>query len=92
MVRLTVCWEGILRRAGNSLNAYYLFQIGVAVGFLVTPLIVPDVDDLTVIATNLRILFIGTAAFTLSLAVLVAIGKLSPMKSGWQKITHLQYL
>lgn len=37
-------------------------QLGVAIGFLLPPVIVPDVDDEAVVAHYLRVMFVGSAA------------------------------
>ena len=52
-------------------------QAGVAIGFLLPPILVPDDEDPAVVGPALRRMFIGTAAVTTTLAILVIICELS---------------
>ena len=53
-----------------------IFQLGVALGFFLPPIIVPDSEDLDEIAMGLRILFISSGVICSIVAVLIFIGEL----------------
>ncbi|KAG1938429.1 feline leukemia virus subgroup C receptor-related protein [Pimephales promelas] len=46
-------------------------QLGIAIGFLVPPILVPNVDDLDTLASNIRVMFYITAGVATFLFVLV---------------------
>ncbi|XP_076823376.1 choline/ethanolamine transporter flvcr2a-like [Clavelina lepadiformis] len=71
--KIAATWFGPREVSTACSIAVFGNQIGVAVGFLLPPRIVPDVDDVAEIAVNLRYLFIGTAALTSALALLVIV-------------------
>nr|XP_033806775.1 feline leukemia virus subgroup C receptor-related protein 2 isoform X2 [Geotrypetes seraphini] len=48
-------------------------QLGIAVGFLLPPVLVPNVDDLQLLAQHISIMFYGTACVATVLFILVAI-------------------
>lgn len=50
-------------------------QVGIAVGFLLPPFIVPDSEDLNEIGENLRILLLGTGTFSTIVFFIVLICK-----------------
>lgn len=57
-------------------------QVGIAVGFLTPPIIVPNSESLDTIGTNLRNMFFGTAAVTTAIFLLILIcesGYTSPL-------------
>ncbi|XP_056337106.1 feline leukemia virus subgroup C receptor-related protein 2 isoform X3 [Danio aesculapii] len=49
-------------------------QLGIAIGFLVPPILVPNVDDLDELAAHIRVMFYITAGVATFLFVLVVIG------------------
>lgn len=53
----------------------YVFQLGVALGFLLPPLLVHDSDDFQDIAASLSRMFFGTAIFTTVVFVLIYLCK-----------------
>ena len=52
-----------------------LLQLGVALGFLVPPAIVPTTDDMDLIGQRLSIMFYGVVALTTTLFITILIGK-----------------
>lgn len=57
------------------LNASLFFpQLGIAIGFLVPPILVPNVEDMEELAHHIRIMFYITAGVATLLFVLVVIG------------------
>uniref|UniRef100_H2YBF7 Major facilitator superfamily (MFS) profile domain-containing protein n=1 Tax=Ciona savignyi TaxID=51511 RepID=H2YBF7_CIOSA len=69
--KLAATWFGPNEVSTACSIAVFGNQVGVALGFLLPPVIVPDVEDKDVVAIHLRYLFIGTAAITSALALLV---------------------
>ena len=51
--------------------------MGIAIGFLVPPILVPNVDDVTELAYHIRIMFYISAGVATLIFVLVVIGKSS---------------
>ncbi|GCB83853.1 hypothetical protein scyTo_0024121, partial [Scyliorhinus torazame] len=49
--------------------------MGVALGFLIPPMIVPNVDDLDQLTYHINVMFYGTAAVATVLFILVILGK-----------------
>lgn len=58
-----------------NLTDVCVFQLGIAIGFLVPPILVPNVDDLDKLASHIRVMFYITAGVATFLFVLVVIGK-----------------
>lgn len=52
-----------------------VLQLGVAIGFLVPPILVPNVDDKSELAHHIRIMFYITAGVATLLFILVIFGK-----------------
>lgn len=52
-----------------------LFQLGIAIGFLVPPILVPNVDDMDELAGHIRVMFYITAGVATLLFVLVVFSK-----------------
>lgn len=52
-----------------------VFQLGIAIGFLVPPILVPNVDDMDELASHIRVMFYITAGVATLLFVLVVFGK-----------------
>jgi len=59
----------------NLTDVRVFFQLGIAIGFLVPPILVPNVDDLDTLASNIRVMFYITAGVATFLFVLVVFGK-----------------
>lgn len=53
------------------------FQLGIAIGFLIPPILVPNVDDLDKLAYHISTMFYITAGVATFLFILVVIGKTS---------------
>ncbi len=58
-----------------NLRNVCFFQLGIAIGFLVPPILVPNVDDLDELAAHIRVMFYITAGVATFLFILVVIGK-----------------
>lgn len=52
------------------------FQLGIAIGFLVPPVLVPNVDDKDKLAYHVSIMFYITAGVATFIFILVVIGKI----------------
>lgn len=52
-------------------------QLGIAIGFLVPPILVPNVDDMDELAHHISIMFYITAGVATLLFILVVFGKIS---------------
>lgn len=52
-----------------------VLQLGIAIGFLVPPILVPNVDDKNELAHHIRIMFYITAGVATLLFILVVFGK-----------------
>lgn len=50
-------------------------QLGIALGFLVPPVLVPNLEDLEKLAYHISIMFFMTAGVATALFILVVIGK-----------------
>lgn len=50
-------------------------QLGIAIGFLVPPVLVPNVEDVEKLAYHISIMFFMTAGVATALFILVVIGK-----------------
>lgn len=65
----------------QSLNMLFwlsiLFQLGIAIGFLVPPVLVPNIDDMDKLAYHISIMFYITAGVASLLFILVVTGKTS---------------
>lgn len=57
------------------------FQLGIAIGFLVPPILVPNVDNMEELAHHIRIMFYITAGVATLLFVLVVFGKAVPNRT-----------
>lgn len=58
----------------SILNIYFIFfQLGIAIGFLLPPVIVRNHDDLDLVGQDLQLMFYLIAGFTTVLVVLVAL-------------------
>ncbi|KAK7503014.1 hypothetical protein BaRGS_00005640, partial [Batillaria attramentaria] len=62
--RLAAVWFGPNEVSTATSLGVFGNQIGIAVGFLTPPVLVPNSDSLDTIGTNLRNMFYGTAAIT----------------------------
>nr|XP_026693930.1 feline leukemia virus subgroup C receptor-related protein 2-like isoform X1 [Ciona intestinalis]XP_026693931.1 feline leukemia virus subgroup C receptor-related protein 2-like isoform X1 [Ciona intestinalis] len=71
--KVAATWFGPKEVSTACSIAVFGNQVGVALGFLLPPLIVPDSNDNEVVSIHLRYLFIGTAAVTTALALLVIV-------------------
>lgn len=74
----------LVRRAPQShivpqlqpvLLVFTVLQLGIAIGFLVPPILVPNVDDVDELAHHIRIMFYITAGVATVLFVLVVFCK-----------------
>lgn len=54
--------------------AFY-FQLGIAIGFLLPPILVPNVEDMNELAQHIRIMFYISAGVATFIFILVVIGK-----------------
>lgn len=54
---------------------FLLLQLGIAIGFLVPPILVPNVDNMDELAHHIRVMFYITAGVATFLFVLVVCGK-----------------
>ena len=70
LVRLAVSGFALVRLA---VSLFCVGQIGCALGFLIPPEIVPDVDDFDVLTSRLRIMLYSTAIVTVTFFILVLI-------------------
>lgn len=59
----------------SNLTDVCVCQLGIAIGFLVPPILVPNVDDLDKLASHIRVMFYITAGVATFLFLLVVIGK-----------------
>lgn len=50
-------------------------QLGIAIGFLVPPILVPNVEDMDELANHIQVMFYITAGVATFLFILVIIGK-----------------
>lgn len=50
--------------------------MGIAIGFLVPPILVPNVDDMNELAYHIRIMFYISAGVSTVIFILVVIGKM----------------
>lgn len=57
------------------LYVFIVSQLGIAIGFLVPPILVPNVDDMDELAHHISIMFYITAGVATLLFVLVVFGK-----------------
>lgn len=71
--KVAATWFGPKEVSTACSIAVFGNQLGIAIGFLLPPVIVPDVDDVTELATSLRYMFIGTGVITSIQAILVLI-------------------
>lgn len=58
-----------------SVSPLFPAQLGIAVGFLVPPVLVPNVKDVEKLAYHISIMFFMTAGVATALFILVVIGK-----------------
>ena len=69
--------------AGDTLFNQHIFcfahhlKVGVAIGFLLPPILVPNVDDVEELAYHISVMFYITAGVATFIFVLVVIGKSS---------------
>lgn len=68
--RLAAVWFGPNEVSTATSLGVFGNQIGIAVGFLTPPVLVPNSDSLDTIGTNLRNMFYGTAAVTSAIFLL----------------------
>lgn len=71
--KIAATWFGPKEVSTACAIAVFGNQAGIAIGFLAPPIIVPDVNDESIVGPALRYMFIGTAAVTTTLAILVII-------------------
>ncbi|XP_062899066.1 heme transporter FLVCR2-like isoform X1 [Mobula hypostoma] len=69
--RIASVWFGSHEVSTACSIAVFGNQLGVAVGFLVPPILVPNVDDLDKLTYHINVMFYGTAAVATLLFVLV---------------------
>ena len=69
--RLAAVWFGSHEVSTATAMGVFGNQIGCAVGFLIPPEIVPDVEDFDILTKKLRIMLYGTAGYTTLLMCLV---------------------
>ncbi len=69
----------------------YVFplQLGIAIGFLIPPILVPNVDDMNELAQHISIMFYITAAVASLIFLLVVFGKNIHSSSRNEQITGL---
>lgn len=60
-----------------SCHVSLVSQLGIAIGFLVPPILVPNVDDLDELAHHISIMFYITAGVATLLFILVVFGKMN---------------
>lgn len=60
----------------SEFHFYNHLQMGIAIGFLVPPILVPNVDDINELAYHIRTMFYISAGVATVLFVLVIIGKM----------------
>lgn len=51
--------------------------MGIAIGFLLPPILVPNVDDMTELAFHIRVMFYISAGVATLIFILVVIGKMT---------------
>lgn len=54
---------------------FVFFQLGIAMGFLLPPMLVPNVDNMDELAHHIRVMFYITAGVATFLFLLVVFGK-----------------
>lgn len=59
----------------------FVFQLGIAIGFLVPPMLVPNVEDMDELAHHISIMFYITAGVATFLFILVIFGTSRPSSS-----------
>ena len=59
----------------TAINPNFEFQLGVAMGFLLPPMIVPDVENDNQIATGLSIMFYSVAVICTVLFITIIFGE-----------------
>ncbi|XP_041132658.1 feline leukemia virus subgroup C receptor-related protein 2-like isoform X2 [Polyodon spathula] len=69
--RIASVWFGSEEVSTACSIAVFGNQLGIAVGFLIPPLLVPNVDDFDELARHVSIMFYGTAAMATLLFILV---------------------
>uniref|UniRef100_UPI00398EE403 choline/ethanolamine transporter flvcr2a isoform X2 n=1 Tax=Pristiophorus japonicus TaxID=55135 RepID=UPI00398EE403 len=69
--RIASVWFGSHEVSTACSIAVFGNQLGVAVGFLVPPILVPNVDDLDQLTYHINVMFYGTAAVATMLFILV---------------------
>ncbi|XP_072424062.1 choline/ethanolamine transporter flvcr2a isoform X3 [Chiloscyllium punctatum] len=72
--RIASVWFGANEVSTACAIAVFGNQMGVALGFLIPPIIVPNVDDLDQLTYHINIMFYGTAAVATLLFILVILG------------------
>ena len=67
---------------------FIVLQLGIAIGFLVPPILVPNVEDMDELAHHIQVMFYITAGVATLLFILVVFGKIclaaATMSSGKQ--------
>ncbi|XP_050519855.1 feline leukemia virus subgroup C receptor-related protein 2-like isoform X2 [Daktulosphaira vitifoliae] len=69
--RLSAVWFGPKEVSTACSIGVFGNQLGIALGFLLPPLIVPNSDDMDSIASNLSIMFYGTAIISTVISILI---------------------
>ena len=64
----------ISNKCGCCYAVFLLFQLGIAIGFLVPPILVPNVEDMDQLAYHISIMFYITAGVATLLFLLVVMG------------------
>lgn len=62
-------------RTESSINVVSLFQLGIAVGFVLPPMLVGNHEDISLIGSNLKLMFYLVAGLTSVLVVLMVLCK-----------------
>lgn len=73
------------------LQFFRFFQLGIAVGFLVPPMLVKNHDDIALIGRDLQFMFYLIAGYTSVLVILVVLCKLSQIFSLFD-VKHFSFL
>lgn len=75
MLSLSQVFENVI--CVLCMHMFFVSQLGIAIGFLVPPILVPNVEDMDELAHHIRIMFYITAGVATSLFILVIFGKIS---------------
>lgn len=69
------------------LHVFIASQLGIAIGFLVPPILVPNVEDMDELAHHISVMFYITAGVATLLFILVVFGKMKLLKCQFTQFT-----